>query len=80
MITKKGTIVKISGEKTVKVQVNEYRAHPKYKKRYRITTNFLAHDEKGVGKVGDQVVIVPCAPISKAKRWRLSDQASDSKK
>ncbi|MDH3325071.1 MAG: 30S ribosomal protein S17 [Candidatus Peregrinibacteria bacterium] len=72
MITKKGTVVKISGEKTIKVEVNDYRAHPKYKKRYRITKRFLAHDEKGVAKVGDEVSIKQCMPISKRKSWVLT--------
>ncbi len=71
MITKKGTVTKISGEKTIKVEVNEYRTHPKYHKRYRITTNFMAHDEKGAAKVGDEVVIQQIRPVSKRKSWAL---------
>lgn len=72
MITKKGTVVSISGQKTVKVEVNDYGSHPKYQKRYRITKCFLVHDEKGVAKIGDPVVIVPCRSISKSKSWKLS--------
>ena len=45
MIIKKGTVVKISGERTVKVEVNEYLAHPKYKKQYRVTKGFLVHND-----------------------------------
>jgi small subunit ribosomal protein S17 len=71
MITKKGVVTKISGTKTIKVEVNEYRAHPKYKKQYRITKNFLAHDEKEVAKVGDRVVIQQSRPFSKLKSWAL---------
>ena len=71
MITKQGTVIKNSGLKTVKVEVNEYRAHPKYKKRYRITKNFLVHNEEGKMKIGDLVVIKPCSPISKNKSWTL---------
>lgn len=78
MITKKGTVVRISGDKTVKVEVNEYRAHPKYKKRYRITRQFLAHDEKGSVKVGDEVTIIPCTPISKQKAWKVSKAKADT--
>jgi len=72
MITKKGTVTKISGLKTAKIEVNEYRAHPKYKKRFRITKNFLVHDEKGDLNIGDEVLIIPCRPISKKKAWTIS--------
>ena len=71
MITKKGVVVKISGEKTIKVEVNDYRAHPKYKKRYRITKRFLAHDEDGAAKVGDEVSIGQSRPKSKRKSFTL---------
>ncbi len=76
MITKKGTVVKISGSKTIKVEVNSYRAHSKYKKRYRITKNFLVHDEKETAKVGDTVDITPCRPISARKSWTLQNSNS----
>ncbi len=73
MIIKKGTVVKISGEKTVKVEINEYRAHPKYKKQYRVTKNFLVHNDGQDVKEGDEVVITPCRKLSKKKSWMLVD-------
>ena len=73
MITKQGTVVKISGEKTVKVAVNEYRTHPKYKKQYRVTTNFLVQNDRFDVKEGDKVVITPCRKLSKMKSWTLID-------
>lgn len=76
-ISKKGKVVTLSGEKTIKVEVNDYRTHPKYLKRYRVTRRFLAHDEKGEAKVGDLVVIKQCKPISKQKRFAL-DQVVES--
>ena len=72
MISKKGTVVKKSGDKTVKVEVNEYRPHPKYKKQYRITTNYLVHDEDNKAQNGDEVVIVQSVPRSKKKSWMLT--------
>ena len=71
MITKQGTVVKISGEKTIKVEVADYRPHPKYKKQYRITKDFLVHDEEGKAQVGDQVLIQQSRPVSKRKSWTL---------
>lgn len=73
MITKQGTVVKISGEKTIKVEVRSYQAHPKYKKQYLRTKNFLVHDEKGEAKVGDEVAIVQARPVSKRKTWALTN-------
>jgi len=73
MIIKKGTVVKISGERTVKVEVNEYLAHPKYKKQYRVTKGFLVHNDGKEVKEGDQVVITPCRKISKQKSWTILD-------
>ena len=71
MITKKGVVVKKSGSKTIKVEVNEYRSHPKYKKRFRITKRFLVHDEAEKASVGSEVVIAQSIPISKKKCWTL---------
>lgn len=73
MITKQGVVVKISGEKTIKVQVRSYQTHPKYKKQYLRTKNFLVHDEKGTAKVGDEVSIVQARPVSKRKTWALTN-------
>ena len=71
MITKQGIVIAVSGQKTVKVEVADYRTHPKYQKRYRVTQKFLVHDEGGKGKVGDMVAIAPCRPLSKRKSWKL---------
>jgi small subunit ribosomal protein S17 len=72
MITKKGKIVKNSGEKTIKVEVRSSRLHDKYKKKFLVTKNFLVHDPKSEGKVGDEVIIQQCAPVSKNKSWEIS--------
>ena len=71
MITKQGTVVKISGKKTIRVEVNDSRPHPIYKKPYRITRNFLVHDEAEKAQVGDKVTIQQAKPVSKRKSWIL---------
>jgi len=71
MITKKGTVTKKSGQKTIKVEVREYRQHPKYKKLFPVTTSFLAHDEAEKANEGDTVTIQQCVPHSKRKTWNL---------
>ncbi len=71
MRMKKGTIVSKSGDKSVVVEVHRYEVHPKYKKKYRISKKFHAHDEENTSGVGDAVFIVESKPVSKLKRWRI---------
>ena len=61
-----------SGLKTIVVEVHSYKEHPKYKKRYRVSKKFHAHDEENKGQVGETVTIYETRPISKLKRWTLS--------
>ncbi len=76
MISKQGAVVKKSGIQTLKVEVTEYRTHPKYQKRFRVTKNFLVHDEGQKANVGDTVTIVPCRPLSKRKFWKMQSIVS----
>jgi small subunit ribosomal protein S17 len=73
----KGTVVSKSGEKTIVVEVHTYRLHSKYKKKFRVTNKFHAHDEKGEYKVGDKVEIFETKPISKMKRFTTRPQQSE---
>ena len=61
-----------TGDKSVKV-VYEYKTpHPLYKKEIRRKTTVHVHDEKNVSAVGDKVKITSTRPLSKLKRWRIS--------
>ncbi|OGZ34338.1 MAG: 30S ribosomal protein S17, partial [Candidatus Portnoybacteria bacterium RBG_13_41_18] len=51
--------------------VTRLKKHPKYKRQYKVTTHYKAHDEKGEYHNGDKVVMVQCRPYSKDKRWRV---------
>ena len=66
-----GTIVSDKMQKTVVVNVERVKMHPKYKRRYKTHKKYKAHDEKGEFHVGDKVVIEETRPISKDKRWRV---------
>lgn len=66
-----GIVVSDKMDKTVVVAVDRLKAHPRYKKRYRITTKYKAHDERNECKVGDKVVIIESRPLSKEKKWRV---------
>lgn len=74
MRTRKGIITSKSGDKTVVVTVHRYAVHPIYKKQYRISKKFHAHDEANTSQVGDEVTIVETNPISKLKKWRVASE------
>lgn len=68
-----GTIVSDRMDKTVVVQVERYFKHRLYHKYIRRRARFAAHDEANACKVGDQVIITESRPLSKNKRWRVSE-------
>ena len=76
MRTKKGVVTSNKMDKTIVVSVHAYKNHPKYKKRYRVTSKFYAHDEKNTCSEGDTVVIKETRPTSKLKRWDLLEKIS----
>jgi small subunit ribosomal protein S17 len=69
--TLKGIVVSDKMDKTVVVLVTRYKEHPKYKKRYKISKKYKVHDGENKVKVGDEVIIQECKPISKNKKWRI---------
>ena len=66
-----GQVVSDGMQKTAAVKVTHQRRHPLYSKYIRRTTKILVHDEEDRAKVGDQVVIRECRPLSKNKSWEL---------
>ena len=66
---KKGVVVSDKGDKTIVVAVGSYKTHAKYKKKYRVTDRYKAHDAENKYKTGDAVEIVPCRPMSKGKQY-----------
>lgn len=66
-----GTVVSISGNKTIVVQTEERKRHPKYGKMMTTTKKLHAHDEECTAGVGDTVRVMETRPLSKMKRWRL---------
>lgn len=67
-----GVVTSVGMEKTIGVRVERMFKHPRYKKYIRRHEKYLAHDESNQAKVGDTVEIVECRPISKNKRWRMT--------
>ena len=74
-----GVVVSDKMQKTVVVQVERIKEHPKYKRRYKVHKKYKAHDENREYKTGDVVVIEETAPISKDKRWRVISKIQPTK-
>jgi len=66
-----GVVVSNAMDKTIVVKVSRRLRHPLYGKFINKSKNFKAHDEENISRVGDEVRIMECRPISKDKRWRL---------
>ena len=71
--TKIGKVVSDSMEKSIVVKVEYLVSHPLYKKRIKKSTKFMAHDEKNICSIGDKVKIAETRPLSKRKRWRVTE-------
>lgn len=75
--SKKGVVVSDKMDKTVVIVVHTYKMHPKYKKRYRTSKKFHAHDPNNQYKIGDEVTIYETRPLSKLKRWTVVEPAKN---
>jgi len=64
-----GTVVSAKMDKTIVVSVVRFVQHPKYKKFFKSSKKYKAHDQNNEYKEGDTVTIEPCRPISKDKRF-----------
>lgn len=69
--TQFGVVETDGRDKTIKVRIDRMVMHPKYGKYQRRRGTLHVHDEKNVARVGDQVEIAACRPLSKTKSWRL---------
>ena len=70
---REGFVVSNSMDKTVVVAVIERVRHPKYNKFINQTKRLYAHDEANDVNVGDRVRVMETRPMSKSKRWRVTD-------
>jgi small subunit ribosomal protein S17 len=70
---KVGIVVSNKMDKTVVVNVEDYKPHPKYKKFIVSTKKYKAHDENNECNEGDKVKIIECRPLSKHKTWNVSE-------
>ena len=68
-----GIVVSDKMDKTVVIMVERLVKHPLYKKYIKRRSKFKAHDENNICQLGDKVLITESRPLSKTKRWRVSD-------
>ena len=66
-----GRVVSNKMDKTIVVLVETLKKHRIYKRTYKQTKRFNAHDEENTCQIGDIVRIEESRPLSKTKRWRL---------
>lgn len=68
---KEGVVISNKMDKTIVVAVVSLKRHRIYKRTYKWTKHFYAHDAENSCQIGDQVRIEETRPLSKLKRWRL---------
>ena len=64
-----GIVVSDKMQKTVVVEVETIKEHPKYRRRHKSHKRFKAHDQNQEFHVGDKVVIEETSPMSKDKNF-----------
>lgn len=70
---RKGVVISKSGNKSIVVLVESRKQHPRYGKTIRQLKKMYVHDEQNQAGVGDKVQIVETRPMSRLKRWRLTE-------
>ena len=75
-----GEVISTKMEKTVNVKVTREIAHPIYHKRVKRFKNYLAHVASVTPKDGDIIKITAIRPMSKRKRWQVSEIIRESVK
>ena len=70
--TRVGKVVSDKMDKTVVIAIEDNGRHPLYKKIIKRTIKLKAHDEQNACGIGDKVEIMETRPLSKDKRWRVS--------
>lgn len=68
-----GVVTSDKMDKTVVVKVDSLVKHPVYGKYMKSSEKYKAHDEKNTCVVGDKVLISEARPLSRDKRWRVSE-------
>jgi small subunit ribosomal protein S17 len=76
---RQGIVVSDKADKTIVVRVDVTRRHRRYGKIMRTSSKIHAHDERNDAGTGDTVRVMECRPMSRTKRWRLTDVLEKAK-
>lgn len=71
----RGVVVSDKMEKSIVVRVERRVRHKAYGKIITLSKKFMAHDEANEFKMGDEVEIIECRPLSARKRWMAISQS-----
>ncbi len=74
-----GTVTSDKMEKTITVSVETVKQHPLYRKTVKTSKKYKAHDENNEANAGDVVKIMETRPLSKDKRWKLTEIVQKAK-
>jgi small subunit ribosomal protein S17 len=75
---REGRVVSKSGDKTIVILIERRVRHPLYGKEIRISKKVHVHDEENKAGIGDVVRVMETRPMSKLKRWRLTEVVSEA--
>jgi small subunit ribosomal protein S17 len=70
---RQGVVVSDKADKTITVRIDVVHQHRMYKKIIRASSTLHAHDENNEAHLGDTVRVVESRPLSRTKRWRLTE-------
>ena len=77
--TRVGIVVSNKMDKTVVVAIQDNVRHPLYNKIVKRTVKLNAHDEENICNEGDKVLVTETRPLSKDKRWRVTEIITKAK-
>ncbi|MGH8997237.1 MAG: 30S ribosomal protein S17 [Acidimicrobiales bacterium] len=70
---REGVVVKDAMQSTVVVAIVERVRHARYGKTVQRTKKLYVDDPENSARVGDKVRVTETRPLSKLKRWRLTE-------
>ena len=68
-----GTVLSNKMDKTIIVTSETLVKHRLYHKYIRQRSKYAAHDETNACRIGDKVLITESRPLSRTKKWRLTE-------
>ena len=71
--TRVGIVVSNKMDKTVVIAIEDNVKHPVYSKIIKHTLKIHSHDENNECGIGDRVEVMETRPLSKTKRWRVTE-------